>query len=283
MLRGFCIAIALLSLGTPCSAKPELDPELSAETIYERVLANRFDSSVQELSLISGDRTGREQPLRVQMLWRRYADGTSEAGKGILSRTLIRYLEPADIRGTAYLVINKSAAPNDQFIYLSSMRRTRRINLRSESIIGTDLSVEDIVPRELEDASYLRVPDEVVDDTPCYVVEATPTEETDSQYQRFLLYIEPEHFVPLRTRYWNHAGVEVKELTAPPGAIREINGVWVPLEASMRHKLEGSYTDLRVVLLSPNPSIPRSLFTQRQLETRKLRLPPSLLRDAVRF
>jgi hypothetical protein len=159
----------------PSWATPGLDPELSAETIYERVLANRFESSVQELSLISGDRTGREQPLRVQMLWRRYAEGSSEAGKGILSRTLIRYLEPADIRGTAYLVINKSATPNDQFMYLSSMRRTRRINLRSESIIGTDLSVEDIVPRELQDASYLRVPDEQVEGTPCYVVVASST------------------------------------------------------------------------------------------------------------
>ena len=66
-------------------------------------------------------------------------------------------------------------------------------------------------------------------------------------------------------------------------AIREVNGVWVPREASMRHKLEGSYTDLRVVLLAPNPETPRSLFTQRQLETRKLRLPPPLVKGAVRF
>jgi hypothetical protein len=108
-------------------------------------------------------------------------------------------------------------------------------------------------------------------------------EEAKSQYERFLLYIEPEHFVPLRTRYWDLTGVEVKELLAPPETVREIEGVWVPLEARMSHKLEGSYTSLRVVLLSPNPDLPKQMFTQRQLETRKLRLPSRFLEGAVEF
>jgi hypothetical protein len=282
VLRGLGVAITLVSLGVTSSAAP-LDPELSAEAIYEKVLANRFTSSVQELALVSGDRAGRQQPLRLRMLWRRYGDGSNEAGGGIQSRTLVRYLEPADVRGTGYLVINKSAAPDDQFVYLSSMRRTRRINLRSQTVIGTDLSVEDIVPHELDDATYSRAADDEVGGSPCYVVEARPVEEAKSQYERFLLYIEPEHFVPLRTRYWDLTGVEVKELLAPPETVREIEGVWVPLEAHMSHKLEGSYTSLRVVLLSPNPDLPKQMFTQRQLETRKLRLPSRFLEGAVEF
>lgn len=282
VLRGLRITIAFLLAGAPAAGEA-LDPELSADAIYARVLANRFESSVQELALVSGDRSGREQPLRVRMLWHRYDEGSAESRQGVLSRTLIRYLEPADIRGTGYLVINKSPAPDDQFMYLSSVRRTRRINLRNESIIGTDLSVEDILPRELEDATYLRAPDETVDDTPCYVVEATPLEETHSQYERFLLYIEPEHFIPLRTRHWDRSGVEVKELEAVRDSIREIRGVWLPLEASMTHKLEGSYTKLRIVELTPNPELGKSFFTQRQLEQRKLRLPREVSREAVRF
>ena len=289
MLRGLGDASSLLWLA-PClvlaaaavRAEP-LDPELSAEAIYERVLANRFEASVQELALVSGDRSGREQPLRVQMLWRRYGDGSREASQGVLSRTLIRYLEPSDIRGTGYLVINKSPAPDDQFMYLSSVRRIRRINLRNESVIGTDLSVEDIVPRELEDATYARAPDELVDGTPCYVVEATPVPEANSQYERFLLTIEPEHFVPLRTRYFSEAGVEVKELVATRETIREVEGVWLPLETVMTHKLDESWTRLRVVQLTANPEIPKSLFTQRQLEQRRLRLPSEVAENAIRF
>ena len=96
-------------------------------------------------------------------------------------------------------------------------------------------------------------------------------------------YIEPEHYVPIRTRYWDHAGVEVKQLHAKREAIQEIDGIWVPLEARMDHLVGETYTELRVVLLTPNPELPKSFFTQRQLETRKLRLPSRLVRDALRF
>ncbi len=61
------------------------DPGLSADAIYDRVLANRFDSSVQELRLASRDRAGRELPVRIVMIWRRYFEGTKESDDRILS------------------------------------------------------------------------------------------------------------------------------------------------------------------------------------------------------
>ena len=149
---------------------------LTADEIYSRVLDNRFQTSAQELLLNSGDRAGREQKIRMQMLWMQYTEGPDRE-KGIQSRTVVRYMEPSEMRGTGYLIINKADLPSDQFVYLNSMRRIRRINLRGESVVGTDLSLEDIVPREMDDATYTRVPDESVDDTPCFVVEATPNPE----------------------------------------------------------------------------------------------------------
>ncbi|MGH0032921.1 MAG: outer membrane lipoprotein-sorting protein [Myxococcota bacterium] len=286
MLHGLAagtLSLLLLLSAVPAAATSALDPELTADAIYEKVLANRFHSSVQEIAMVSADALGREQPLRIQMLWRRYPEGTGDAKNGVQSRTLVRYLEPADLRGTGYLIVDKRDSPDDQFMYLSSLRRSRRINLRNETVIGTDLSVEDIVPREMDDATYERAPDEVYQDTPCYVVEATPVEDANSQYSRFQLTIEPEHFVPLRTRYWDHAGVEVKELVAPPAKITEIDGVWIPLEARMQHLVDGGYTSMDVVRLTPDPDLPKSLFTQRQLEQRKLRLPKKLTKNAREF
>ena len=272
------ILLLMTLFAGPLAAEP-LDPNLDAQTIYERVLDNRFESSVQEIELISGDRIGREQLIRIQMLWRRYP----ERSESVLSRTLIRYLAPADIRGAGYLVINKRDQPDDQFLYLPSSRRTRRVSLRGETVIGTDLSVEDIVPRELEDADYQRVEDAEVDGVPCYGIDAIPAAEKDSHYSRLRIYVEPDHYVPLRTRYWDRAGVEVKEMRAAPDSIREIKGIWMPLEATMRNHLEDSYTNLRVLSLAPNPTLSKPYFTQRQLETRRLRLPPQLVESALVF
>jgi hypothetical protein len=262
------------------SAEPPPESELTAREIYRRVLANRFESSVQELRLISGDRAGNQQLLRMRALWKRYPKETEE--DGVLSRTVVRYLKPPDLRSTGYLVINKRDRPNDQFIYLKSMRRVRRINLRGSTIVGTDFSVEDLIPRELDDADYLRIADAEVGDTPCYVVEATPKPEMESEYSKFWLYVEQAHYVPLRIRYWERVGIEVKELRSPVESIREIDGVWIPIESTMRQLLEKTETSLSVDLLVPNPELPDRFFSQRQLESKRLRLPSSVMEKARR-
>ena len=175
-------------------AIPVLSPEdptpgdgLTADEIYRRLLENRFMSSDQSLAIVSGDRAGREQKIRMRMLWRRYPEGSEEVEEGILSRTLVRYMAPPEMRRTGYLIINKRDAPNDQFIYLHSMRRVRRVNLKSETVAGTDLSMEDIVPREMDDATYTRISDEEVEGTPCFVVQATPKPAAESQYSKYRL------------------------------------------------------------------------------------------------
>jgi hypothetical protein len=261
--------------------RPGIDPLLDADTIYERVLANRFDSSAQDIHIISGDRAGRTQRIEIVMLWRRYMGATENGGDGVLSRTLVRYFEPFDLRNTGYLIVNKNNLPNDQFMYLESMRRVRRISLRSESVIGTDLSVEDIIPREMDEASYIRMPDDEVNGTGCYVIDATPTAKAESGYSKLRLYIEGEHYVPLRTRYWDQVGIEVKELNADPEKIREIDGIWIPLASRMRHLVDESYTQLNIVRITPNPDLPKKFFTTRQLEASRLRLPKEIRTNSV--
>jgi hypothetical protein len=274
---------AMLAAG-PSSAGPRsLDAALDADSIYERVLANRFDASVHEVVLTSGDRAGRVQLIELQMLWRRYEAAAEDDGNGVLSRSLVRYLEPGDVRGSGYLVINKRQGPDDQFMYMKSMRRIRRVNLSSETVIGTDLSLEDLVPRELDDARVSRAADDTVDGTPCYVIDARPVESVDSAYSRFSLYVEPVHFVPLRTRYFDRAGVEIKELRADARSIREIDGVWMPLEATMRQLQDQTYTKLKVRRLVPNPDLPKRYFSQRQLQARRFHLPDEVMAHAHVF
>jgi len=267
--------------GSPAPENPEA--ELTAREIYRRVLGNRFDSAVQELDIVSSDRAGNQQGLRMQQLWKRYLKGSKSHGKGVLARTIVRYLDPPDLRKTGYLVINKQDQPSDQFIYLASQRRVRRINLRNQTVVGTDLAVEDLVPRELDDADYQRAPDAEVGGTPCFVIEATPRPEIESVYSKFQAYVEKQHNVPIRVRYWDLKGVEIKELRSPIESIREIEGVFVPIEATVRHLLDETQTSVSVDVLVPNADLPDRYFTERQLQSKRLRLPKEVMARAQRL
>src|SRR5262245_66493614 len=205
---GLVLAAALPARADGASAA---DAELGAEEIYARALENRLDSVVQEMTAVS-TRGALQMPVRVQMIWRRYADGSDEAAEGVRSRLVVRYLEPPELRRTGYLLVDRTEGPDDQFVYLRSLGRIRRVNLRNATLAGTDVNLHDLLPRELGEATFTRAPDYYVGAAPCYVIEVLPHDPGASGYSRSLVYVEKARFVPLRVRHWTEAGVAAKEL-----------------------------------------------------------------------
>jgi hypothetical protein len=240
---------------------------LTGREIYERILANRHRSFFQKQRIVSMDAGGASATTE---LWTRWKDGRDVDGKtqhDVLSKTLAKYTAPRSVRGVGYLIVQKEHHPNDQFVYFPSAKRVRRVSL-GESIMGTDFSIEDIVPRDIETSDYARQDDEIVDEVLCYVVELHPRVNAESDYSKLRVYVEKEHFVTIRTRYWNLDGIEVKEYRAPYGEIEEVDGVWLTRHVSMRNLVDSSLTTLYIDEIEPNASIGNSTFTVRKLEQR---------------
>jgi hypothetical protein len=253
--------------GEPLLDTLPADAKLSGRDIYQCVLDNRFDAYVQHSKLLSGDRGGSAQESRLRMTWSSFRDPGGEPGDGVLSKTLVKYVDPFDLRFSGYLIINNHARSNDQFVYLAASRRIRRVNLRREAVFGTDFTFEDLVPREIEDGNYRRLPDQVVEETTTYVVEIVPREYADSDYSRFVIHVDKGTCVPLLTRYWDERGLLVKELTAPPSDVKEMDGVHWPSSLTMRNVQLDTFTTLTVQDLEANPKLDRKTFDLRRLES----------------
>ena len=240
---------------------------LDGRAIYERVVANRFRSFSQDALLISADRAGRTQQSRFELLWKDFRDAAGQTARGVISKTLVKYTYPFDLRHAGYLVQANEARGSDQFVYYPSRRRVVRVNLRGEAVYGTDFSFEDVVPREAGDFDYRRLRDSVVGGTPVRVVDLFPRQLADSEYSKIRVYVDRDRHVVVRARYWDAAGVEIKELRAPPSRIQEFDGVFVPMEATMRHLRLESQTTLVVNGLVPNPDLDAESFDLSRLET----------------
>ena len=279
----FAALAAILSAAPALAAEPEatlvaavppeatLDPAdaLSGEAIYDLVLSNRFDSFDQSLEMISGDRGGNIETVKMEV---KYKDFREESKK-IASKSIALYQAPPDVRYMGYLVVNKKKGTNDQFVYRPSARRVSRVNLRGESIVGTDFSLEDILPRELDDATYTRLSDEVKSEREVYVVEVRPNEESDSEYSKFVAYVDKESHVTLLNLYWDRRGVPFKQLTAVVDSITRYDGdagkgtktVWVAKESRVDNTRLESYTTLEIKRLVANPKLGSRHFTERKL------------------
>jgi hypothetical protein len=242
------------------------DLELTGRDIYRRVLENRFKSYVQTSTLSSGDRSGNVQDTTFQLWYQDYQDDSSPPEIGTtLSKGVVKYTRPVEIRHTGYLVINKQGVLNDQFVYRPSSRRILRVNLRGESVFGSDFSLEDIIPKELEDSDYTRLEDSLEQGAPTWVIVLTPLPDFDSEYSKMQIYVEKQRAVPLRVRYWDDRGTEFKELLVPLEHIERREEVWIPMRMSMKNKKLQTYTHLVVDEMSAGIKIPRTNFDLRRL------------------
>jgi hypothetical protein len=62
------------------------------------------------------------------------------------TKALSSFLSPSEVKGTAFLQWSHKNAPDEQWLYLPDLRRTRRItsDLSNESFMGTDFSYQDL-------------------------------------------------------------------------------------------------------------------------------------------
>ncbi|NQY92190.1 MAG: outer membrane lipoprotein-sorting protein, partial [Deltaproteobacteria bacterium] len=121
---------------------------------------------------------------------------------------------------------------------------------------------------DIEDADYTRRADEEVKGMSCYVVEAVMRPEADSSYTRTKNWIEKEHYVPVKTEYWDEADVLAKRMEARHDSISEFGGTWIATDSTMHDLLEDTRSRLVVDLLEPEPGLTDSDFALSNLQQR---------------
>jgi outer membrane lipoprotein-sorting protein len=242
---------------------------LTGKEIWERYIENRMHSAVQHQRVISRDPGGNEQETRFWVRWKDFRDENHQAVEGVLGKTLVKFQEPFDMRHIGFLMIVHEDRDSDQWVYTPSSKRVRRIKLRGSTVMGTDYTFDDIAFQNVEDADYKRFPDEEINGEPVYVVEATLKPFVDSAYSRTRAYLEKEHYIPLRARYWDDSDVEVKEAESVASSIKEFNGTWVATNVTMKNLQQGTSSTIEVEKLDPNVEISENLFSLFRLGLRR--------------
>jgi hypothetical protein len=241
---------------------------LKGREIYERFLDNRLHSAVQRQTVISSDPGGNDQATRFWVRWKDYRED-GEAKDGVLAKTMVKFQEPFDMRHLGFLLILREDRDHDQFVYLPSSRRVRRVKLNQAAVMGTDYNFGDIAFQDIEGADYIRHLDEEIEGRPVYVVEATFKPFVQTPYHRAVVYLEKEHYIPLWARYWDDADIEIKEMRSKASSIREFDGVWIATESTMHNLKQGTSSTLLVEDLDPDPQLAEQLFSVFRLELRR--------------
>ena len=218
-------------------------------------------TGTQQFVIGTFDESGEIRSVGGTLWWRRFEDG--------LSKLSAKLDEPSDMRGSAFLLVEK---PNhrDMFSYLPELRKTRRITSRSVSgsLFGTEFSYEDIEHLQSlgEASSRERLADGEVAGRKVYVVSSQPPKDSGSAYTRIVSRIDQETCVPLEVDFYAEAETLAKELRVAPDSLERAGKVWVPTKVTIKNLGNSRESRLTVEKVEFDVNLPKALFSQFRLE-----------------
>ena len=184
------------------------------------------------------------------------------------SKTLVRFTDPAEIRGVTLLSYNHKGDTDRQWLYIPATQRTRSVTPRerSEKFAGTDFTYEDVEERVLDDFHYrLLSENETIDGHKTYKVEAKPVDEGRSQYGHIYYWVGQSVPVILHAEMYNSDGKLVRELHA--SSLKKVSGIWGARHVEMQSVAEKTRTVLTVDEAKFNQHLDEKLFTPEHLGT----------------
>lgn len=179
------------------------------------------------------------------------------------ARSFTEYLAPAAERGTKMLKIN-----DQLWMYSPQADRTVLISghMLRQSVMGSDLSYEDMMEdRRLTDIYEARlVGNEEINSRKAFVLELT-ARVSDVAYQRQLMWVDAERFVPLKQEMYARSGTLLRRMETME--VRQIGRRWFPVEMSYRDMLkQGEGTVFKIKEISFDQPIPESVFSRAALK-----------------
>lgn len=233
--RWLVVVLALLCAGiTTGRADTERGLEI-AKTMRNQ--ERGFGNYAADMEMVLIDSGGKEtlRRLRVKVL--------EVAGDG--DKSLAIFDTPADVKGVAFLSHTHIQQADDQWLYLPSLKRVKRIAPANKTapFMGSEFSYEDLASSEVEKYTYKYAGEGTVENRPSYMLERYPVDE-NSGYSRQWVWVDQERYVALKIEYFDRKGAKLKTLVSR-GFKQYLSRYWHPAEMQMENHQSEKHSVLR--------------------------------------
>ncbi|MDR2417444.1 MAG: outer membrane lipoprotein-sorting protein [Treponema sp.] len=184
------------------------------------------------------------------------------------SRTMIVFNSPAGQRGTRFLSMENASGGTDQWIFLPSLGKSRRIAASESggSFMGTDFSYDDmsLLNREADDDKHSIVREETLNSIACYVIQSIPNK-SDYQYSKTISWVDKANSRILKVELYDKKDVLVKLLEMSD--YQNVQGRDTPKLTKISTVAAGTSTSIYMDRIVYDMNIPEGVFTTAYLET----------------
>ncbi|WP_271783813.1 outer membrane lipoprotein-sorting protein [Aquimarina algiphila] len=165
-----------------------------------------FGSYAVDLKMILKNANGQESTREID------SKILEVAGDG--DKSLITFENPRDVKGTAMLTFSHKVDSDDQWLFLPSIKRVKRISSSNKSgpFMGSELSYEDLGSQEVEKYTYKYIEESTLNGAKIAVVERFPVD-AKSGYSKHVAYYNLDKSYRLeKVEYYDRKGALLKTM-----------------------------------------------------------------------
>lgn len=150
------------------------------------------------LKLTITEKNGSERNRTISM--------TTKSFPGGLEKRLVRFLEPADVRGTAMLIVDNRDASDEIWIYLPALKKTRRIvtSEKGKNFMNSEFSNADMTSPTVSDFSHRLIDDPSSGSQ--WKIESVPVDEDKADeygFSKKISYISKGRYEVMKMEFYN--------------------------------------------------------------------------------
>ena len=214
----------------------------TAGDIYRKsVDAISFESMEMTATLKTTDGKGNERIRQISSASKKSAEVT---------RMIMKFIAPADIKGTAILIYDYDKKSDDMWIYMPALRKTRRIvsTDKGKSFMGSEFSNADMSKPNADDFVYKLLGMEETGGKKCNLVEVLPKSEAIAEEYGFtkkVAWIDQENWLCLKTEIYDSTDKLIK-MQLPGEYKKQAGGKFLAFRIEMKNLINGRNSVLTI-------------------------------------
>jgi len=228
------------------------DPVQLMDKSRDLTMSGNIQSTV---TLTLTEKNGSVRTRKLNMITKSYDDGTI--------KRMVKFLDPADVRGTAMLIVDSKDAQDDMWIYLPALKKTRRIvsTEKGKSFMSSEFSNADMSSGSNADFKIRHLPESGKTDT--WIIESVPVSDDKADeygFSKKITYLEKASLKTKKIDFYNFDGelfktIEIVATQALPG-----KDGYVLTDMLARNHLNGRSSRVKFDQVNTTASIPDNTF-----------------------
>ena len=155
------------------------------------------------------------------------------------AQNLILFTKPKSIDGTVMLTHNKKGDDTNQWIYLSGLKKSRRISSSKKSgrFVGSDLTYEDLEDREPYMDHHKLLKTKSIKNTKYYIIQSNAKDKSTSSYKKVVSLINSKTWMVKKSIFYKKKKKAHKTITV--SKFKKIGNSWRAINTKIvNHKIK---------------------------------------------